>query len=77
MAPAPIVVGVPLVRHLTAGRGPHSVEALWTVTGILSFFLVLDAVVGLGGSLDPTVAASGSAVALVALYRRVRCHPYE
>ncbi len=47
---APIAAGALLLRRLTTG-GP---DGLWVVTGVLAFFLMLDAVAGLGGRYGAT-----------------------
>ncbi|MCY1136559.1 hypothetical protein OWR29_01010 [Actinoplanes sp. Pm04-4] len=60
---APIAVAALLIRRLGAGGG------LWVVTGILGFFLILDAVVGLGGRYDLTVGALAAAFGLWRLHK--------
>ncbi|MGW4945787.1 hypothetical protein ACWEOZ_29880 [Actinoplanes sp. NPDC004185] len=60
----PIALAVLLIRRLTTGDG------LWVVTGILAFFLVLDAVVGLGGRYDLTIGALAATLALWWIHRR-------
>ncbi|WP_433306384.1 hypothetical protein ACQP2F_20640 [Actinoplanes sp. CA-030573] len=62
VALAPIAAGVVLL-----GRGA---EALTVVTGILGFFLLLDAAVGLGGRYDLTAGALVMAAGLWWLVRR-------
>lgn len=69
---APILAGVFLVRRLTSGGGVHGPDGLWVVTGILAFFLMLDAVVGLGGRYDLTAGAVAMTLALWWLHRRLR-----
>jgi hypothetical protein len=64
LAFVPVVVGV-----LVVGRRPQG------IVGILAFFLVLDALVGLGGRYDLTVAAVLLAVALWWLRRRWKNAP--
>ncbi len=60
----PIAMAVLLIRRLTTGDG------LWVVTGILAFFLMLDAVVGLGGRYDLTVGALAATPALWWIHKR-------
>ncbi|MGC5010375.1 hypothetical protein ACLQ2R_06380 [Streptosporangium sp. DT93] len=52
--------------------GPLGHDGLWVVTGIIGFFIGLDALVGLGGRYDLSVGALLLAVALIWLHRRVR-----
>jgi hypothetical protein len=60
----PLALAVLLVRRLTTGDG------LWVVTGILAFFLLLDAAVGLGGRYDLTVGALAATLALWWIHKR-------
>ncbi|WP_248961303.1 hypothetical protein [Sphaerisporangium perillae] len=66
----PLVVGV-LAARRWATTGPLGRDGLWVVTGILGFFVVLDALVGLGGRYDLTVSAVLTALVLAWLHRRV------
>lgn len=63
IALAPIAVAFLVVRHRPG-------DGLGVVTGILAFFLLLDAVVGLAGRYDLTAGAVAAAVALWWLHRR-------
>jgi hypothetical protein len=74
IAVVPLVVGVGWVR-CWAVSGPLGVEGFWVVAGVLGFFLVLDALVGLGGRYDLTVAAVFAVVGLARLRRRVGADP--
>ncbi|MFG6195359.1 hypothetical protein [Nonomuraea sp. JJY05] len=67
----PLLIGVLAVRHW-ATTGPLGRDGLWVVTGILGFFVVLDALVGLGGRYDLAVSAALTALALAWRHRRVR-----
>jgi hypothetical protein len=66
----PLVLGVLAVRRW-ATTGPLGRDGLWVVTGILGFFVVLDALVGLGGRYDLTVGAVLTALGLAWLHSRV------
>jgi hypothetical protein len=57
---------------MTAGGGAQGPDGLRVVTGILAFFILLDALVGLGGRYDLTVGALATALALWWLHRRGR-----
>ena len=72
---APIAAGILLIRRLTAGGGAQGPDGLAVVTGILAFFILLDAAVGLGGRYDLTVGAVGLALGLWWLHRRERRQP--
>lgn len=72
VALAPIAIGVVVVVRADAGG-----DALRVVVGILSFFLLLDAVVGLGGRYDLTVAAVVTAIALRRLVKRTSPEPTD
>lgn len=67
----PVALGVLLVRRLSTSGflGP---DGLWTVTGILSFFLLLDLGIGLLGRYDLAASAPLSALVLWLLHRRGR-----
>jgi hypothetical protein len=69
IAVAPIAAGVLVVRR-TASGGAYGVDSLRVVTGILAFFVILDALVGLGGRYDLTVGALATAFALRWLRQR-------
>lgn len=69
VALVPLVVGAVLVRRL-ATTGTLGRDGLWVVTGIVGFFVLLDALVGLGGRYDLTLAAVLTTLALVWLHRR-------
>lgn len=62
---APVAVGVVLVRRRAAGS-----DALRVIVGVLAFFVLLAALVGLGGRYDLTVAAAAVAFGLWRLRRR-------
>ncbi|MGI5230920.1 hypothetical protein [Actinoallomurus sp. CA-142502] len=68
---APLLAGVLAVRRW-ATTGPFGRDGLCVVTGILGFFAVLDAFVGLGGRYDLTAGAVLTAVGLAWLHRRAR-----
>ncbi len=73
IALAPIAAGVLLVDRLTARNGGQRRDGLPVVTGIVTFFILLDILVGLGGRYDLVGGALGTALALWALNR----HPYH
>jgi hypothetical protein len=66
----PIIIGVFAVRRL-ATTGPLGRDGFWVVTGILSFFIVNDIIIGLAGSYDLIPGGLLVAVGLVVLHRRV------
>ena len=70
VALAPIGLGVLAVRRWST-TGPLGRDGLWIVTGILGFFVVLAALVGLGGRYDLSVGAVLAALGLGWLHRRV------
>jgi hypothetical protein len=63
-------MAAPLPRRW-ATTGPLGRDGLWVVTGVLGFFTVLDALVGLGGRFDLTAGAVLTALALAWPHRRV------
>ena len=65
----PVALGVVLVRRRATG-GLDGPDALRVVTGIVSFFLVLDIAFGLAGRYDMTVAALAIGVLLWRLGRQ-------
>lgn len=71
LALAPVAVAVALLRRWTAPRA-RGREALWVVTGIVGPFVVLDALVGLGGRYDFTAAAALTALGSWWLHHRSR-----
>jgi hypothetical protein len=71
LALTPLAAGVLAVRRL-ATSGPLGPDGLWTVTGILGFFVVLDALIGLGGRYDLTAGAVLTALGLAWLHRARR-----
>lgn len=71
---APLVLGVLAVRHWST-TGPFGRDGLWVVTGILGFFTVLDAFVGLGGRYDLTAGAVLTTVGLTWLHRHIVVSP--
>ena len=75
VALVPIAAAALVLRPMTASGDAYGPVGLRIVTGILAFFVVLDAVVGLGGRYDLTVAAIGTALALRRLLRRDRPPP--
>jgi hypothetical protein len=75
VALAPLGAGTLAVRHW-ATTGPLGIDGFWMVAGILSFFVLLDALVGLGGRYDLTLGAILTALALARLRRRFpHAHP--
>jgi hypothetical protein len=70
VALAPIAAGVFLTRRSIRGSAFPGPDGLRVVTGILGFFLLLDAFVGLGGRYDFTIGALVMAFALWRLNRR-------
>ena len=70
VALTPIGVGVAAARRWTT-TGPLGHDGVWVLTAILSFFVLLDASVGLGGRYDLTVGAALTALFLAWLHRRV------
>lgn len=65
---APVVIGA-IVIHRRATGGLDGHDALRVVAGIIAFFLMLNALFGLTGRLDMTLAAAVLAVALRRLVR--------
>jgi hypothetical protein len=63
LALVPIALGYAAIRRRASG-GPYGADALRVVTGMVWFFVVLDALVGLGGRLDMTLGAIAVALAL-------------
>jgi hypothetical protein len=70
VALTPIVAGVVVGRFWARGD-PLGPDGLWVVTGIVGFFVLLDALVGLGGRYDLTAAAVLTALGAVWVHRRV------
>lgn len=70
IALAPIAAAFLLIRPMTAAGDTYGPVGLRIVTGVLSFFVLLDAAVGLAGRYDLTVAALLTAFALWRLSRR-------
>lgn len=66
---APVGLGLLLLGRAT-GWGRRSHEALPVVTGVLSFFLLLDLLVGLAGRYDLSLAAVALGLGLWRLTRR-------
>ncbi|MBP2329096.1 hypothetical protein JOF56_009481 [Kibdelosporangium banguiense] len=67
----PLVVGALAVwRWITTGPFGH--DSLWVVTGIIAFFIGLNAYAGLGGRYDLSIGALLLAAGLVWLHRRVK-----
>jgi len=69
IAVAPILIGVLLIRRMAA-TGPYGADGVRTVAGLLSFFVLLDVVVGLGGRYDLTVSGLATAYAIHRLRKR-------
>ena len=65
----PVAIGVLLVRQRATG-GLDGPDALRVVTGIVTFFLLLNIFFGLGGRYDMTLAALGVGFLLWRLQRR-------
>jgi hypothetical protein len=65
----PVAVGILLVRRQATG-GLDGPDALRVVTGIVTFFLLLNIFFGLGGRYDMTIAALGVGFLLWRLQRR-------
>jgi hypothetical protein len=68
---APVVVAAVVIRRRAVG-GPYGPDGLRVVAGMIAFFVVLDAVVGLLGRYDLTLGALATALALRSLLRRDR-----
>ncbi|MEV4316665.1 hypothetical protein [Actinocrispum sp. NPDC049592] len=66
----PLVIGVFLVRRWIAE--PHGRDGLWVVTGIIGFFIALDAFVGASGRYDLIIGAVITTVGVILLHRRVK-----
>jgi hypothetical protein len=71
VALAPVVVGVLVVRRLASGD-PYGRDGLRVVGGILAFFVVLSAAVGLAGRFDLTIVALAIGYGLHRLLRPER-----
>jgi hypothetical protein len=71
VALVPIAAGVLLINRMATG-GPYGSDGLRVVTGILTFFVLLDVVVGLGGRYDLIAAAFATALALRRFHTRDR-----
>lgn len=69
VALAPVALGVVVVRRL-ATTGPYGSDGVRVVVGLVSFFVLLDIVVGLLGRYDMIVAAPLTALVLRRLHRR-------
>gem|GEM_PF-867443 len=67
---APFGAGILAVRRW-ATTEPLGRDGFWIVTGILSFFLTADALIGLAGRYDLTLSAVLTALALAVLHRRL------
>jgi hypothetical protein len=65
----PVAIGILLVRRRATG-GLDGPDALRVVTGIVTFFLLLNVFFGLGGRYDMTIAALGVGFLLWRLQRR-------
>jgi hypothetical protein len=65
----PVAIGILLVRRKATG-GLDGPDALRVVTGIVTFFLLLNVFFGLGGRYDMTIAALGVGFLLWRLQRR-------
>lgn len=70
VALAPLGLGVLAVRRW-ATTGALGRDGLWIVTGILGFFVLLAALVGLGGRYDLTIGAVIAALSLAWLHHRI------
>ncbi|GAA4965408.1 hypothetical protein GCM10025331_67070 [Actinoplanes utahensis] len=66
---APVAAAALLINRLAAGDGAYGPDGLWAVTGIVAFFLMLDALVGLGGRYDLTAGALATTLAFWSLHR--------
>jgi hypothetical protein len=71
LAVAPVAAGV-LVIHRSASGGPCGPDGLRVVTGIVSFFVLLDVVIGLGGRYDLSAGGVATALGLWWLHTRAR-----
>lgn len=71
IAVAPIVVGIYLVRRMASDATKGS-NAIRVVTGIVSFFIILDIAVGLAGRYDMIAGALATAFALHWLRKRTQ-----
>jgi len=65
----PVAIGILLVRRRATG-GLEGPDALRVVTGIVTFFLLLNLFLGLGGRYDMTLAALGMGFLLWRLQRQ-------
>jgi preprotein translocase subunit Sec61beta len=68
VAAAPILIGIVVVRRL-ATTGPLGRDGFWVVTGILSFFMAHDVLIGLTGRYD-LIAGVLVALVLILAHRR-------
>jgi hypothetical protein len=75
IALAPIPAGVLVIRRMARSGSFYGADGLWVVTGILGFFILLDALVGLGGRYDFTAGAVATTFALWWLHKRDRRAP--
>lgn len=75
LALVPLALAAVLLRRRTATGDAYGPVGLRIVTGILSFFVLLAAVVGLGGRDDLTAGAVVTALTLRRLARRDRSPP--
>jgi hypothetical protein len=74
VAVAPILIGIVAVRRL-ATTGPLGHDGFWVVTGILSFFMVHDVVIGLIGRYDLIAGVLVAFVLLLAHRRTAAVRP--
>lgn len=65
----PVAAGVLVIRRRATGD-IYGADALRTIAGMVAFFVLLDALVGLGGRYDMTLGALATALALRHLLRR-------
>jgi hypothetical protein len=66
----PVVLGVVLVRRLETA-GPYSIDGIRVVVGMLTFFVLLDLLVGFLRRYDMIIGALVTAFFVLRLYKRL------
>lgn len=69
LAVAPILIGLLLIPRLSS-TGPYGSDGVSVVVGLLSFFVLLDALVGLLGRFDMILGALATAFLVRRVYKR-------